>query len=108
MSLVIPLMFYNMPSGLNLYYVTSMAVGIIESKRIRDHIKEREEAEKAGKVIIDPGKKRKGRGDDDSGSYSRRSNEPDKPQGWLARKMAEMQAKVEAIQRQGEKQQKKK
>jgi YidC/Oxa1 family membrane protein insertase len=107
MTLIFPLMFYNMPSGLNLYYVTSMAVGILESKRIRDHIKEREEAEKAGKVIIDPGKKKKGRGDD-FGTPARRSPEPDKPQGWFARKMAEVQSRVAEIQRQAEKQQKKK
>ena len=48
MSLIFPLMFYSLPSGLNIYYVTSMTLGIVESKRIRDHIKEREEAEKAG------------------------------------------------------------
>ncbi len=106
MSLVIPLMFYNMPSGLNLYYVTSMALGIVESKRIRDHIKEREEAEKEGKVIVDAGKKKK-KGDDDFGNGARRSKEPDKPKGWLAGKMADLQSKVEEIQRQAEKGQKK-
>jgi len=52
-SLIFPLLFYSMPAGLNLYYVTSMGLGIVESKRIRDHIKEQEEAEKAGRVIID-------------------------------------------------------
>jgi YidC/Oxa1 family membrane protein insertase len=102
MTLIFPLMFYNMPSGLNLYYVTSMALGIFESKRIRDHIKQREEAEKEGKVIVDAGKKmkKKKKGDDDKHS---RLAQPDKPQGWLGRKMAEFQARMEEIQRQAEK-----
>jgi YidC/Oxa1 family membrane protein insertase len=46
------LIFYTYPSGLNLYIATSTAVGIIESKIVRDHIKAREEAEKAGRVFI--------------------------------------------------------
>ena len=45
--------FYNLPSGLNLYIFTSTAVGIIESKVVRDHIRKREEAEKAGKVFVE-------------------------------------------------------
>jgi len=46
------LIFYTYPSGLNLYIATSTAVGIIESKIVRDHIKAREEAEKAGRVFV--------------------------------------------------------
>ncbi len=53
MSLLFPIFLYNGPSGLNLYILTSTTIGIIESKRIRDHIKQKEEEEKAGKVIID-------------------------------------------------------
>lgn len=53
MSLLFPVFFYKMPSGLNLYILTSTTIGIIESKRIRDHIKQRDEAEKAGKVIVE-------------------------------------------------------
>ena len=53
MTLLFPIFLYNGPSGLNIYILTSTTIGIIESKRIRDHIKEREEAEKAGKVIVD-------------------------------------------------------
>lgn len=45
--------FYNLPSGLNLYIFTSTGVGIIESKIVRDHIKAREEAEKAGRVFVE-------------------------------------------------------
>lgn len=54
------LIFYGYPSGLNLYIATSTAVGIIESKVVRDHIKAREEAEKAGKVFV-PTKPTRGR-----------------------------------------------
>ncbi|MGE5609542.1 MAG: YidC/Oxa1 family insertase periplasmic-domain containing protein [Bacillota bacterium] len=53
MSLLFPLLLYTGPSGLNLYILTSTAIGIWESKRVRDHIQAQEEAEKAGKVIID-------------------------------------------------------
>src|SRR5436305_15152984 len=38
-----PLFLYNQPSGLNLYIFTSTLIGIFESKRIRDHIKEKED-----------------------------------------------------------------
>jgi len=53
MSLLFPVLLYTGPSGLNLYILTSTAIGIWESKRVRDHLKAVEEAEKAGKVIID-------------------------------------------------------
>ena len=49
MTLLFPLFLYSGPSGLNLYILTSTTIGIIESKIIRDHIKQREEAEKAGR-----------------------------------------------------------
>ena len=49
MTLLFPLLLYSGPSGLNLYILTSTLIGIIESKRIRDHIKQQEEAEKAGR-----------------------------------------------------------
>lgn len=47
MSLLFPVFLYNGPSGLNLYILTSTAIGIVEGKVVRDHIKQREEAEKA-------------------------------------------------------------
>ncbi len=46
MTLLFPLFLYNAPSGLNLYILTSGLVGIIENKRIRDHIKQ---ARRSGK-----------------------------------------------------------
>ena len=54
MTLLFPLMLYNGPSGLNLYILTSTTIGIFESKRIRDHIKDREAADAAkGPTMID-------------------------------------------------------
>jgi len=47
------LIFYGYPSGLNLYVFASTGIGIIESKIVRDHIKAREEAEKAGRVFVE-------------------------------------------------------
>lgn len=55
-----PLFLYASPSGLNLYIFTSTLIGIFESKRIRDHIKEKEDAEKAGVVIVDEPAPKKG------------------------------------------------
>ncbi len=61
MSLAFSLFFYWMPSGLNLYILTSSTIAIFESKIIRKHIKEREEREKAGKVIVDAKPTRQGK-----------------------------------------------
>src|SRR5439155_3908789 len=88
MTLLLPLIFYKMPSGLNIYYLTSTSIGIIEGKVIRDHIKQREEAEKGERVIIDgaPSRRRRPNSDVDQ----------NKPKGrlaaWLARKMQEVEA----------------
>jgi hypothetical protein len=43
MTLIFPVFLYNGPAGLNLYILTSTTIGIIESKIIRKHIKEKEE-----------------------------------------------------------------
>lgn len=45
--------FYPYPSGLNLYIFASTGIGIIESKVVRDHLKAKEEAEKAGRVFVE-------------------------------------------------------
>lgn len=42
MMLLFPIFLYNMPSGLNLYIITSSMIGIVESKRVRAHIAEEE------------------------------------------------------------------
>ena len=108
MSLLFPVFLYNGPAGLNLYILTSTTIGIIESKRIRDHIKQREEAEKAGKVIIDvaPTRAAKRKRDDDEGPLGRnRGNEGPKkpaPTGWLGRKLAELSEKAEQIKREAD------
>ncbi len=44
MSIMMLFIFYKMPSGLNLYIMSSSIFGSIEQWRIRKHIKEREEA----------------------------------------------------------------
>lgn len=97
MSLLFPIFLYNGPSGLNLYILTSTTIGIIESKRIRDHIKQKEAQEKAGVVIVDapPSPPEKG-----GGGGKRRKDEPPKgpkkgPGGWFA----QLQARAEQIQK---------
>ena len=102
-----PLFLYNGPSGLNLYILTSTTIGIIESKRIRDHIKQKEEDEKAGKIIVDAPKsmkKRGDRGDDDRGGGSgAKKKTPPAPKGGLSGWLAQIKAKAQEIQRQAEK-----
>jgi YidC/Oxa1 family membrane protein insertase len=97
MSLLFPVFLYNGPSGLNLYILTSTTIGIIESKRIRDHIREREEAEKSGKVIVDAKPTRHSKKKD-----GREREEPKKKTG-LAGWLADLQAKAEDIRRDAEK-----
>ncbi len=49
MSIIFPLMFYYMPSGLNLYWMSTNVFGIFESLRIRKQIKrEKERQEEQG------------------------------------------------------------
>ncbi len=96
MSMIIPLMFYSMPSGLNLYYVTSMGLGILESKRIRDHLKAQEEAEKAGRVLVDAKPTRRGKMLKDEAHPAKK---PGGLMGWLA----SLQERAEQIRREQEK-----
>jgi YidC/Oxa1 family membrane protein insertase len=100
MSLLFPVFLYSTPSGLCLYILTSTTIGIIESKRIRDHIKAREEAEKAGKIIVDAGIKKKRDDDKPTGSGAKKPKGPKGPKrtglaGWLD----DLKAKAEEIQR---------
>ena len=48
MSIFFTLIFYNMPSGLNLYILTSNFIGVIENKRIRSQM-EHEDPKQQGK-----------------------------------------------------------
>ncbi|HWE97812.1 MAG TPA: membrane protein insertase YidC [Tepidisphaeraceae bacterium] len=103
MSVIFPLMFYGLPSGLNLYYLTSMTLGILEGKIIRDHIKQKEEAEKAGRVFVQTKPTR--------GSKMRNDPEPEakKPTGLWGRMLGVMeqaQQKAEEIRKEQEKKKK--
>ncbi|HET6248986.1 MAG TPA: membrane protein insertase YidC [Tepidisphaeraceae bacterium] len=93
MSLFFPLMFYTMPSGLNLYYLTSMSLGIVESKIIRDHIKEQEEIAKAEGPELVPSKPsrnaRQNKNDD-------RDKTPEKPGLMMKIMMAVQKAQEQA------------
>ncbi len=53
--------FYNAPSGLNLYFLTSTFAGLAEQYIIRKHIREKEEAEAAVETTVSmPGKRFRG------------------------------------------------
>jgi YidC/Oxa1 family membrane protein insertase len=97
MSLLLPVILYNGPSGLNLYIITSTTVGLIESHIVRKHIKEREALEKQGAVIIDGPPP-----DDDKptpGTVRRKkSQEPEKAAG-LAGWISKLQQKAEEMQK---------
>ena len=97
MTLVFPLMFYNLPSGLNLYYVTSTSIGILEGKIIRKHIKDKEDAERGDRIIVDAKPTR--------GAKQSKRDEPAKAQlpktglmGWLAN----LQEKAEQLRNESE------
>lgn len=73
---LMPLMFYNFPSGLSLYFMVSTFFGAAEQAIIRKHIREREAAQAAGLTTVSaPGK-------------SSRSVRPKKPKGatWFKHK----------------------
>src|SRR5215217_9479489 len=93
-TLLFPFMLYTGPSGLNLYILTSTAFGIIESKVIRNHIKEREALEALGPTIIDAPPPEKG-----GGAKKPKGDDPIKPKGWLQR----LQEKAEQVQREANK-----
>jgi YidC/Oxa1 family membrane protein insertase len=97
--LLFPIMLYNGPSGLNLYILTSTAIGIWESKRVRDHLKAHEEAEKAGKVIIDTPATRQGKRLADEKS---REKEAPKKRGIFGF-LADLQAKAEEMRKEADK-----
>jgi YidC/Oxa1 family membrane protein insertase len=50
MPIMMLLIFYNMASGLNLYFMASTFAGVIEQIIIRRHIREKESAEAVGLV----------------------------------------------------------
>ena len=87
--------FYNLPSGLNLYIFTSTAVGVIESKIIRDHLKQREEAEKAGRVFVETKATRASR----RGGLAQPEEPPKRrgPLGWLGARWARLLEQAESV-----------
>lgn len=80
MSIMFPFMFYYMPSGLNLYWLSTNVFGIFESLRIRRQI-EREKArrERLGPAAIQP-----------------------RPPGVVARFLKRMAAQYDELQRQAD------
>ncbi len=59
MSLVMGVIFYNMPSGLNLYIAASSTFGMIEQKRIRAHIEDLKKLPPPTPKAKDPNKVKK-------------------------------------------------
>jgi len=97
MSLAFSLFFYWMPSGLNLYILTSSTIAIFESKIIRDHIKEREAREKAGRVIVDAKPTRQGKQKAKQEPVAQASKS-----GCLGSAWANLQERAEEIRREAE------
>jgi len=93
MPFIFPITLYNAPSGLNLYIFASTLFGVIESKVIRRHIKEREEAEKAERVVIDAKPTRQGK------QLARAGTSETAPAGGLRGFWANLQAKAEEARR---------
>lgn len=97
-TFLFPLFLYNGPSGLNLYILTSTLVGIIESKVIRDHIKQREAAEAAaGPVVVDARPTRAAR------KAGERGKEPEPPKaGGVVGFLQRLQQQAEEISKRGQ------
>jgi membrane protein insertase Oxa1/YidC/SpoIIIJ len=102
MPVLFPIMLYSGPSGLNLYILASTFTGIIESKVIRDHIKQRDEAEKQGRVIVDAGKGFGGGGGGGDGAKSAKLKKPEAPRGGISGWLANLQEKAAQLQRDAE------
>jgi YidC/Oxa1 family membrane protein insertase len=103
MTLLFPLFLYNAPSGLNLYILTSGGLGALENKRIRDHIKQRDEAEKAGKTFVDTRPTRQGKQQKKDDGKAK----DQKKQGFLAKWWGDLQNKAEDIRREAERRKRK-
>ena len=93
MSMFFPLMFYSFPSGLNLYYLTSMTIGVIESKIVRDHIKATRGSRKSWPSV----RSRHGNARQTNGQRQYSGTTP--AQGLIARLMERLQNWVEEIRK---------
>ncbi|MCC6239144.1 MAG: membrane protein insertase YidC [Phycisphaerales bacterium] len=90
--LLFPLFLYNGPSGLNLYILTSTTIGIIEMRRIRNHIQAQEEKEKLeGPVRVEAGPTRMGK------QMAKRRDTQEAPKKGLAKWLADLQQKAEEM-----------
>lgn len=100
MPLLFPIMLYSGPAGLNLYILTSTAIGILESKIVRDHIKAREAAGPVPVIIEAPAT---------GATRSRKEQEQraKKPQGRFASFMERVRKAAEEAQRRQQQQQRK-
>ena len=94
MPLLFPLMLYSGPSGLNLYILTSTLIGIWESKRIRDHIKQQEERDAQQRVIIDAKPTR--------GSKDTKKRAVEEPKKGLAGWLQNLQERAEQVRREAD------
>ena len=103
MTLLFPAFLYGGPSGLNLYILTSTAYGIIESKIIRDHIKQRDAAAAEGRVVIDAEIVTRGKS---RALTSTSKPEVAAPSGCIGGFVANMQQKIEQIQKEADKKRK--
>ena len=101
MTLLFPLFLYTGPSGLNLYILTSTTIGILEMRRIRAHIKEREAQEAlTAPVVVDAGPTRQSK----KLAKNRQQQPPEQPpKKGLAKWLADLQAKAADLQREQEK-----
>jgi YidC/Oxa1 family membrane protein insertase len=52
LPIMFPVMMYSVPSGVNLYIMTSTFAGVLEQHVIRKHIKEKEAIESIGRVAV--------------------------------------------------------
>ncbi len=52
LPIMFPVMMYSVPSGVNLYIMTSTFAGVLEQHVIRKHIKEKEALESVGRVAV--------------------------------------------------------
>jgi YidC/Oxa1 family membrane protein insertase len=98
MSLLMSVFFYWMPSGLNLYILTSSTIAIFESKIIREHIEKKKAEEKAGKVIVDAKPTRQGK--QNTKKKDVLATPPKK--GLLGRFWGDLQEKAEQVRKEAE------
>jgi YidC/Oxa1 family membrane protein insertase len=104
MSLLMSVFFYWMPSGLNLYILTSSTIAIFESKIIREHIEKKKAEEKAGKVIVDAKPTRQGK----QNTKKKDMLAAPPKRGWLGKFWGDLQEKAEQVRKEAERRERQK